>query len=102
MSYLRWIRSSRGFPLLASHQRIRPGVPRPVTTAATGGDSKDAGKPSVSVDPEWKVMAEKQLKGAIPVDSLMWRTPEVCLTTSSTLFEKQSCKEIRRSNFFSR
>lgn len=81
MSYLRWTRSSKVFHLLASHWRVGPGAARPVTTESSGGDSaagKDASKPSVSLDHDWKVMAEKQLKGAVPVDSLIWRTPEVC------------------------
>lgn len=79
MSYLRWTRSSKVFHLLASHWRVGPGAARPVTTESSGGDSaagKDASKPSVSLDHDWKVMAEKQLKGAVPVDSLIWRTPE--------------------------
>ena len=81
MSYLKWTRNSRVFSLLAPQWRLRPGAPRSVTSAAAGGESvgKDASKSSVPIDPEWKVMAEKQLKGAVPVDGLIWRTPEVCL-----------------------
>eukprot|EP00731_Ephydatia_muelleri_P007760 Em0004g98a len=79
MSYLRWARSSKVFPLLASHWRVGVGASRPVTTVTSGGDSaagKNAANPSAPLDPDWKSMAEKQLKGAVPVDSLIWRTPE--------------------------
>ena len=93
MSYLRWTRSSKVFPLLASHWRAGVGASRPVTTATSGGDSaagKNAAKPTAPLDPGWKSMAEKQLKGAVPVDSLIWRTPEVCTSIlQASLLEKQ-------------